>query len=117
MRESVTKDEAIELLNAALSLDPEAMKALAFSRVECNEPLAVHPTIQVIRVGEKNMVGLMGILNGLFGVDDRGVGAIAMELESIDTEEPIVYTVENCRLTRFKRMPHETISRPENIDG
>lgn len=78
-RDSVTLDEVVTLINEAITLDPRAMYNLAESRVECNDALAAHPTIQVTREkkGEPAVVGLIGIIEGLFGTDDRGHGAIA----------------------------------------
>ena len=40
-------DHAIDILNEALSLDPQAIKDLVNARVACNEAMADHPTIQV----------------------------------------------------------------------
>ena len=72
----------IALLNEALSLDSEAVTALVNSRVRCNEGLACHPTIQVgTRDDGSNTVGLVGVLNGLCGVDADGWGPIAVSIE------------------------------------
>lgn len=83
LKESVTIDDAIELLNDALNKDPMAMWALATTRVTCNEVLADHPTIQVGKYSDDYKVGLIGILNGIFGAADDGYGAIAGDFEVI----------------------------------
>ena len=57
IREQVTIEDVIDLLNEAASLDPGAMEALVAGRV-----------------------GLLGILNGLFGADVDGWGVIAAEI-------------------------------------
>lgn len=75
LKESVTIDEAIALLNEAVDLDADAMHRLVNKRVRCNAALADHPAIQVLN-SAPSAVGLLGILNGLFGVDERGWGAI-----------------------------------------
>jgi len=67
----------VALLNEAFGLDPEALSALHRSRVPCNEALARHPAIQVRRHDKGYDVGLVGLLNGLSGVDAEGRGAVA----------------------------------------
>lgn len=80
MRSAIQIGQVIDLLNAANELDPKAMAALVAARVECNEALTEHPTIQCGGdevLGGEYTVGLVGILNGLFGVDARQYGAIS----------------------------------------
>jgi hypothetical protein len=71
---------AISVLNSALKADPAAINYLVNARVMCNKELAEHPTIQVGKdsryKGEVHWVGLLGIINGLFGIDDEGWGFI-----------------------------------------
>ncbi len=69
----MTIDNAIDLMNDALKCDGVAISQLAFTRVPCNQALAQHPSIQV---SGESTVGLLGILNGLFGIDSRGRGYI-----------------------------------------
>lgn len=74
---SVTIARAIELLNELIALDEDAVTALFENRVPCNEALADHPTVQIVVNAEnKYTVGLLGIINGMFGVDGRGIGQI-----------------------------------------
>lgn len=78
---SVTIAEVVSLLNELAVLDPDAMHALVENRVVCNDALADHPTVQVASRGEWNGAGyefgILGVLNGLFGSDEAGWGAIA----------------------------------------
>lgn len=86
LKDSVTIDDVIELLNDAFAKDPEAINELVAIRVFCNEILANHPTIQVAGPalsGVGYSVGLIGILNGIFGVADDGYGAIAGDFDVI----------------------------------
>ncbi len=73
---AITVDDAIGLLNEAVALDRPAMAALLANRVPCNAAFADHPTIQVQAQHGGYHVGLLGIINGLFGVDDDGKGPI-----------------------------------------
>jgi len=81
IHKSITVEDALEVLNRAAKTDPEAMESLRNAQVYCNEALADDPTIQVNSYSEKGKtkVGFLGIINGLFGIDDEsGMGAICM---------------------------------------
>ena len=95
MRERVTIDEAINLLNEAVRADRQAMHQLVETRTICNSELAKHPTIQVVAGTGPRTVGILGILNGLFGVDEESWGPISA-----------VYA-DDGRLTRFARTKRE----------
>ena len=82
MRQVVSVDYVIEFLNSALKDDKEAIHNLIEQRVICNEKLADHPTIQVsCKNKEQFEVGLLGILNGLFGTTEEGLGLISAVYE------------------------------------
>lgn len=90
-----TVDQAVEILNRIHAADSTVLPALIEHRVACNEQLATDPTVQVRgRVGEAE-VGLLGIINGLFGVDDNSRGFIGAEY---DTDH---------RLTGFVRLDRQ----------
>lgn len=75
-------DEAIELLNGIHAADPTVLQALIAHRVPCNEALVKHPTVQVGPSASGGWeVGLLGILNGLFGICPDGYGRIAAILK------------------------------------
>lgn len=73
--ESITIDDAVSVLNEALELDERTMRTLVLNRVQCNDALAGHPTIQVLEKDGIYKVGLLGILNGLFGQTNGVIGA------------------------------------------
>lgn len=80
IQETVSIDKTIALLNEALKIDPVAIQTLIEYHTLCNEDLADHPTIQVSEhpfKGYTYRVGMLGILNGLFGTDEKSWGAIA----------------------------------------
>jgi hypothetical protein len=69
-RESITIDEAIAILNKALKIDRRAISGLVLDhRVRCNSELFEDETIPVSRSSFNGcfIVGLLDILNGLFG--------------------------------------------------
>ena len=78
----------INLLNDFNSKDPEALAQLINFRVNCNEKLVQHETIQVLCESDaagniiNPKVGLLGILNGLIGVRESGMGFIAAQVNS-----------------------------------
>lgn len=70
-------DQAIEVLNRIHAADPTVLPALIEHRVTCNEAVADDPTVQVgLRPDGTAEVGLLGIINGLFGANERGWGYI-----------------------------------------
>ena len=86
IKQAVTLDQALDLLNQATALDPKAMWDLVGSRVPCNGAMADHPTVQCGQgEGGPYTVGLLGILNGLFGTSDAGPragwGPLAMQYD------------------------------------
>lgn len=82
INEIVSIDETIELLNAAIKLDQKAISTLIFHRIRCNIEIANHPTIQVAQTDKGYEVGLLGIINGLFGIEEKdGWGAIAANVD------------------------------------
>jgi hypothetical protein len=81
IKETITIDDAINLLNQIVKMDPVAAKLLLDARVLCNKQLADHETIQVRCENGTCRVGILGILNGIFGIQDDGWGPIAAVVE------------------------------------
>lgn len=63
-----TAENAVKLLNEALEADPVAIGQLIDMRVVCKQKLMDHPTIQI----DGNRVGILGIINGIFGIHRGG---------------------------------------------
>lgn len=86
LKETVSIDEVIDLLNEIIDLDNNAVNELVNNRVQCSEALAKHPFVQVIASfkgkDKEYCLGLIGIINGFFGVDDNVCGAIAAYFNS-----------------------------------
>ena len=76
VKTSVSLEEAIQFLASLVDIDQQAMQALVAARVSCGDDLANHPTVQVCHEGGYYRVGLLGIINGLFGIHADGLGPI-----------------------------------------
>ncbi|MHC5544538.1 hypothetical protein ACYOEI_40425 [Singulisphaera rosea] len=71
-----TIEDAVRVLNEAYERDPEAVARLVTSRVSCNEHLADHPLILSGKdEDQRSVVGMIGLLNGIFGDAKQAVGA------------------------------------------
>lgn len=83
IKRQITLVETVDLLNSLLKIDKEGISKLFQTRVKCNEALADHPTVQVFFNKKENRcyVGILGFLNGLFGIADDGFGAITMNVD------------------------------------
>ena len=89
-------DRFVAILNRATVSDRNAMASLVASRVPCNDALANDPTIQC--GGDPCEVGVLGLINGLCGIDDvTGYGAIQAVFSDDGTIE------------RFERCPKATL--------
>lgn len=80
----VSIDEAVTYLNDLIALDRQAMAALVANRVPCNRALADHPTAQVAAQHGGFQIGMLGVLNGLFGCDALENGYIVFVFEEGD---------------------------------
>ena len=89
-------DDAIRLLNEMLVADRDAIEQLVNHHVVCNDVLGEHPTVQTELFVERHSaqgkseftdspisyrVGMLGIINGLFGVDEKQNGFIAARFD------------------------------------
>lgn len=73
-----TVQQAVDLLNEALEIDREAIETLFSQRVAASKALGEHPTIQILtHPGGERTLGVLGLLNGIFGVDAEQWGFIA----------------------------------------
>ena len=79
MREQVDVERVLEVLNRMAREDRFATLKLVEARVCCNRALGEDPDVQVIRTCATGQlkVGLLGVINGLFGCDERGHGPVA----------------------------------------
>lgn len=82
---SINPELIIQYLNNLIKLDQKAISNLIDARVPCNTDLANHETVQVVDLGTDEIpeykVGILGILNGLCGVDEDSFGFIVGEFD------------------------------------
>ena len=62
---TITLTQCIEYLNSLIECDERAIFSLVMNRVPCNEKLTEHNTCQVTN---KSFVGMLGVINGIFGI-------------------------------------------------
>lgn len=89
----VTPQDVVDFMNRLIEIDPEAIAKLVEEKVTCNDALASHSTVQVQLYNENEdasgepepRVGIVGILNGIFGVFEDGpnkdFGTIAYKID------------------------------------
>jgi len=77
---------AVVVLNRAIEKDPLAVRALFNKKIFANDALCDDESILV---DQDSGVGVLGILNGIIGLNDKGMGYVAA---AYDLEEPPVFT-------------------------
>ena len=83
INETISIDNVIEYLNSVLDADPLALRALLCAFVPCNDRLAKHPTAIVSAEWiEGPTIGLMGLINGMFGISEDNYAAICYKIDT-----------------------------------
>jgi hypothetical protein len=85
LKKKVTAQDVCDLLNDMLVLDRKGTTAIVNHRHVCNKKISDHPTLMVRTVVEDkkkiSTIGLIGILNGIFGIRPDGMGDICYDVE------------------------------------
>jgi len=108
LKESVTPQDVCDLLNGLLKSDREFVTNLVRFHAPCNTEIAGHPTIQVRGYKEYPNVytcGIVGILNGIFGIRKDGFGSICYEIDD-----------ESGNITEFKTTEGVKTKEPNEED-
>ncbi len=82
VKNEITTQETVDFFNLLLAIDRQAITALFSMRMACNTDLADHETVQVGVEGNYAQVGMIGVLNGLFGKDQHGWGHISADYDN-----------------------------------
>ncbi|MDF1666286.1 MAG: hypothetical protein P1V97_31345, partial [Planctomycetota bacterium] len=83
MKLQITPDQACEFLNELLKKDQEFVKSLVSTRFKCQGSLAFDPNLLCLYSSDFSAAyaGFLGVLNGLFGIDENGQGCISVFVE------------------------------------
>lgn len=100
-KESITADDVVHFLNELLLADREAVHELIHTRIPVNSDFAKHPSVMVLRIGDQEKVGILGILNGLFG--------------NINGWGPIMAFQQEGQIVTFMRTPKDQYADARNI--
>ena len=77
LKQNITPQEVCEFMNELIAIDEECIRNLINARVRCNIALANHETVQVgVEPTKGYNVGFLGVLNGLFGVNENQWGCL-----------------------------------------
>jgi len=82
IKENVSLSDVCKLLNELIVLDRNCAESLVSQRVACNDAVADHPTIMVDDSQGTTSIGLLGVLNGIFGIHENGFGALCVEFDN-----------------------------------
>lgn len=85
--------DVIDLLNELNRMDGDVVSALVNTRYRCNDAVVRHPTVQVDSSEGSPRLGFVGLLNGLFGVDEGGYGPLTAVMDARN------------KVVRFQRTP------------
>ena len=93
MKNVITIDELVDFLNEIAELDRSTLSTFMQMRARCtNKSIPNHPTIQVHeRKDGVCLVGMLGLLNGLFGKYGDGFGPIVVHYDEDDQIECFEY--------------------------
>jgi hypothetical protein len=83
MKKPVTVTEAVATLNELVALDRDVMDKLVKARFITTTEFSNHPTVQCGRRGPNSelTIGLLGVLNAIFGIDSFDWGYVAVDLD------------------------------------
>lgn len=73
--------QAVDVLNQALAADPKAIQLLFDHRVSVSDAVAEHESIMVRTQHGKHSLGILGLLNGIMGLNEKGTGPIKAEVD------------------------------------
>ena len=124
LKSNISLKETIAFFNDLLKVDPYAITKLIDKRVHCNKALADHPTVQVqVYADEEFRVGVLGVLNGLFGISETGYGQISAIIDNdgfikefIKTEDKHLFKEIKYSETQVCPRRKENMNYPEGVE-
>lgn len=83
IKQSITAEDMCDIINELIHLDLKCANKLFSTRVSCNRDIAKHEAIQVNLDDNLNpTVGIIGLLNGMFGAKKDGSGIIVLAVDT-----------------------------------
>jgi len=85
MKLDVSIEHVVEFLNEALKIDRIAISSLLTASVVCNRDMSDHWSVQAWEADENGdyHVRMIGVINGIFGVDEEGWGGISAIVDTV----------------------------------
>lgn len=103
---NISVQNIVDFLNELLEIDNDMIQNICLNRIECNEKLANHLTVQVDlnKETKKYSVGLIGILNGLVGSFDegkrKGWGCISADCKILELDGMKKYKIKKFHILK-----------------
>ncbi len=118
----------VEYLEELVQRDPATMRRLLEARIECGPAISNDPRLGkfVVEAGEDlgngqkaetDVIGLLGILNGLFPVANNGQGPIAFRVRTVGPFAGAVYRVELTKCYRGCGTCDRELPDHEELEG
>lgn len=85
-RKEITAEFVVEFLNNLLKIDKDAIMNLIENRVRCNDAIGNHEEVQASFNSGRLSLGLLGLINGFFGVNDKGYGCIVAHYDGDESK-------------------------------
>ena len=105
VKKIISIEDVCEILNDLLKIDYDACFRLVNHRETCNVKVYNHPTIMVAEIAGEYTVGIIGLLNGMFGIREDGFGQLCYNMDN-DSE----------KITEFKPTPSYRNNPPKEMD-
>ena len=86
--DNITPEKLVGFLNNLIELDSNFITSIFQIRIPCNKEMAEYKTVQVRYddLGSSRLnhyrLGLLGLFNGMFGVNENEYGCICMSVRS-----------------------------------
>ena len=109
--ETITVKDVVAMLNEIHQIDPDLTTGMILHRFPCNKGIRDHKTVQAHCYGDDSLenpkVGLLGILNGILGIDKNHFGPIAGDFNK-ETKALLGFKMTNTdAITREKEAQNE----------
>ena len=86
-RETISAEFVVKFLNDLIEIDRDSVMSLIETRVRCKGELANHESIQTTFESGRDLLGVLGLLNGFFGTSSKnGYGCIVAHYDGDEND-------------------------------